>query len=111
MKNLKSLLFVSFLFIAFSVQAQKKLEKKAEKITSEITKVLNLTDEESKIIYQIQLERFLQAKKIRSQYTNNEALRKEELKKHGNQVYNKMKNALGKERLKKWSKYKSTKNK
>ena len=46
MKNLKHLMLVSLFFMAFGIQAQKKTEMKAEKITAEMTKVLELSEKE-----------------------------------------------------------------
>lgn len=112
MKILKLLLPLFFIFCSINFQAQKKQEKKAKKITAEITKALQLSDKESKYVYKIQLEKFKEAKRIREEYANNESAKKKELKKNGNKVYNEMKKTLGKERMKKWKEYrKSTKNK
>lgn len=111
MKKLKLILPLLLLFCAINLQAQKQLEKKAEKISSEITKALDLNEEESKAVYNIHLERFKKAKEIREKHKDDEATKKEELKKLGNTVFNQMKETLGKERMKKWNQYrKSTKN-
>lgn len=108
MKKLKLILPLLIFFFATNLQAQKQLEKKAQKIASEITEVLELNDEESKAVYNIHLERFKTAKEIREKYKDDEATKKEELKKLGNKVFNQMKNTLGKERMKKWNKHKKS---
>ena len=111
MKKFKLILPLLLVFCALNLQAQKQLEKKAEKLSSEITEVLKLNDDESKAVYNIHLERFKAAKEIREKYKDDEATKKEKLKKLGNTVFNQMKETLGKERMKKWNKHrKSTKN-
>ena len=111
MEKFKLILPLLLFFFATNLQAQKQLEKKAEKLSSEITKALELNEEEAKAVYNIQLERFKKANEIREKHKDDEATKKEELKKLGNTVFNQMKETLGKERMKKWNQYrKSTKN-
>lgn len=108
MKTIK----IVFLFITlvFSVQVSaQKIEKKAKKITKEMTKVLSLNETESKAIYKIQLEKFKEGKKIRKEYSDKPETKKQKLKAHGSKVYNQLKKLLGKERLKKWRTYKKNK--
>ncbi|WGH74983.1 hypothetical protein P8625_13000 [Tenacibaculum tangerinum] len=116
MKNLEAIVITLMLFVTLGVHAQKKSEKKAKKITKEMTQVLDLTKNESEAIYNIQLNRFEQNAAIKKQYENQPEEKKQKLKELGNKVYNQLKNALGgkqkgKERLAKWKKYKQSKKK
>ncbi|PTX61732.1 hypothetical protein C8N46_104376 [Kordia periserrulae] len=108
MKTLKTICLVLFLMGFTSAIAQNP-EKKAQKFTDNITKVLNLTAEESKGVYEIQLEKFSTAKKIRKMYADQPEIKKEKLKANGKNTYNKMKNLLGKEKMKAWNAYKKSK--
>ena len=53
MKNLKLLFVFVALFSMFGLSAQPNPEKKAKKFADEMTKVLELNEEESKAIYEI----------------------------------------------------------
>ena len=116
MKNLKALLFTLVLFVTLGINAQKKQEKKAKKIATEMTKVLDLTKKESKAVYKIHFNKFKESAAIKKPYANQPEVKKQNLKKLGNKVYNQLKDALGskekgKLRLKKWKEYKQSKNK
>jgi BRCT domain type II-containing protein len=96
-----------FMMLATSMlSAQSQQEKKAQKFTDEITKVLNLNEVESKAIYKIQLERFTENQAIEKEHGNNPELKKEKLKALGDKTFNQMKSVLGAERQKKWKEYK-----
>ena len=88
------------------MNAQSPAEKKAQKFTDEITKVLELNDTESKAIYQIQLERIKENKAIESEYADKPKEKKQKFKDLGNKIFNQMKAVLGPERQKKWKQYK-----
>ena len=100
----KFVLLLTMLFCV-SLSAQSP-EKKAQKFTDEITSVLSLNEEESKAIYQIQLERFKEIQSIERTYANNPEAKKEKQKELGNKTFNQMKAVLGAERQKKWKEYK-----
>lgn len=107
MKNLKLLFVFIALFSMFGLSAQPNPEKKAKKFADEMTKVLELNEEESKAIYEIQLERFKEIQAIEKEFANDPEQKKEATKKLGNKVFNQTKNVLGAERQKKWKQYKS----
>ena len=77
-----------------------------EYIYNIITKVLDLSEKDSKAIYQIQLERFNENKSIEKEYADKPEEKKEKLKALGNKIFNQMKAVLGPERQKKWKEYK-----
>lgn len=106
---MKHVLAIVVLFLSLSVSAQQKLEKKAQKFTDEMTQVLSLNKEESKAIYEIQLERFKESQLIQKEYADDPDMKKEKLKELGNKVYNQVKKVLGVERQKQWKDYKSKK--
>lgn len=108
MKAIKTIILLLIFSFSFQMNAQKP-EKKAQKFTDEMTEVLSLNKEESKAIYEIQLERFKENKAINKNYADDQEKRKEELKKLGNKVYNQTKKAIGVERQKQWKAYKSNK--
>ena len=110
MKKITLFLFVSFFLIGTAVEAQKKIEKRANKVTAEMTKVLELTKKEAKAVLKVQIAKMKEGAAIRKQHKGEPEVRKAKLKKLGNRVYNDMKAALGggekgKMRLKKWKKH------
>jgi len=110
MKKLKFLLtFITF-FAVVSLSAQPKPEKKAQKFTDEMTEVLSLNKQESKAIYEIQLNRFKEAQRINKEYADDPETKKEKTKELGNKVFNEMKKVLGAERQKQWKAYKDENN-
>lgn len=104
---MKHVFVLIVLFVSFSVTAQQNPEKKAQKFTDEMTKVLSLNKEESKAIYEIQLERFKENQAINKEFGDDAEMKKEKLKVLGNKVFNQVKNILGKERQAQWKAYKS----
>lgn len=102
---MKKIVLFFALFLCIAVKAQTS-EKKAQKFTDEITKVLELNEEESKAIYEIQLERFKENQAIEKEFGNDAEAKKAKLKELGNKTFNKMKAVLGQERQKKWKEYK-----
>jgi cell shape-determining protein MreC len=106
--NKIKLLFIFIAFLSFSgINAQMNPEKKARKLTDEMTSVLSLNEEESKAIYEIQLNRFKESQSIQKEYADNPEQKKEQLKKLGDKAFNQIKNVLGTERQKKWKEHKS----
>ncbi|WP_439130904.1 hypothetical protein [Polaribacter sp.] len=108
MKIFKILFFLFIFSFSISLNAQ-KAEKKAEKFTARITKALDLSKADQKKVYKIQVERFNEGKEIRQKYKDDDEAKKEALKNLGKKVYNQMKNALGKEQIKKWKAYRKSK--
>jgi Na+-transporting methylmalonyl-CoA/oxaloacetate decarboxylase gamma subunit len=107
MKNLKLLVAFMLLFSSLGLSAQVKIEKKAQKLADEMTQVLSLNKEESKAIYEIQLERFIESQTINEEFADDPEMKKEKLKELGNKVFNQTKKVLGVERQKQWQDYKS----
>ena len=70
-----------------------------------MSKVLSLDKKESKAVYKIQLNRFKKSALIKSEHANEPVIRKQKLKKLGNEVYNQLKAVLGIVRLKKWKQH------
>jgi hypothetical protein len=104
---MKHVFAIIVLFVSLSVSAQQKPEKKAQKFTDEMTEVLSLNKEESKAIYEIQLERFKENQAINEEFADNQEMKKEKLKELGNKVFNQTKKVLGEDRQKQWKDYKS----
>lgn len=104
---MKYLLALIVLFLGLSLNAQPNPAKKAKKFTDEITKVLSLSEEESKAIYEIQLNRFNETQAINEEFANDSETKKEKLKELSNKVFNQVKNVIGVERQKQWKDYKS----
>jgi polyhydroxyalkanoate synthesis regulator phasin len=103
--TMKKIVFLIALFLYVGVNAQTP-EKKAQKFTDEITRVLELNADESKAVYEIQLERFKESQAIEKEFGNDPEAKKEKQKEIGNKTFNKMKAVLGTERQKKWKAYK-----
>jgi hypothetical protein len=104
---MKQVFALIVLFLSLSMNAQQSNEKKAKKLADEFTQVLSLNEEESKAIYEIQLERFKSAQSINEEFADQPEVKQEKLKALGNKVYNQLKNILGKERQEQWKEYKS----
>ncbi|MFH4967547.1 hypothetical protein V8G61_05005 [Gaetbulibacter sp. M240] len=104
---MKKRILISLLtvFLSAAIYAQPSPEKKAQKLTDKITEALSLNETDSKAVYNIQLERFKEAQAINKKYGNESEEKNEKLKMLGNQTYNKMKDYLGKERMKQWAEY------
>lgn len=104
---MKQLFVIIMLFLTFGVSAQENPEKKAKKLANEFTQVLSLNEEESKAIYEIQLERFKSTQSFNKEFADQPEIKEEKLKALGDKVYNQIKNVLGIERQKQWKEYKS----
>lgn len=104
---MKHLFTIIALAATLCLNAQAKPEKKAQKFTDEMTKVLSLNKEESKAIYEIQLERFRENQSIEKEFADNPEIKKQKMKALGNKVFNETKKVLGVERQKQWKAYKS----
>ena len=97
---------LAFVF-ALGVSAQENPEKKAKKLADEFTTVLSLNEQESKAIYEVQLERFKSAQAINKEFADQPEVKQEKLKALGDKTFNEIKNVLGIERQKQWKEYKS----
>ena len=106
---MKQLFVILTLMMTLGVTAQENPEKNAKKLANEFTQVLSLNEEESKAIYEIQLERFKSVQSINKEFANQPEIKQEKLKVLGNKVYNQLKTLLGKERQEQWKEYKSKK--
>lgn len=106
---MKQVFALIVLFLSLSMNAQQSNEKKAKKLADEFTQVLSLNEEESKAIYEIQLERFKSAQSINEEFADQPEVKKEKLNALGKKVYNQLKTILGKEREEQWKEYKSKK--
>lgn len=105
MKTLNSLLLVVFL-CSFTVStAQVNSKKRAKKLSQKMTKALDLNEQETEDIYQMQYERFEKANKLIDMYSDQPKVLKQKRKELGKEIYNNLKNYLGKERLKEWRKW------
>jgi hypothetical protein len=97
---------LAFVF-ALGLSAQENPEKKAKKLADEFTTVLSLNEQESKAIYEVQLERFKSAQAINKEFADQPEVKQEKLKALGDKTFNQMKAVLGQERQKQWKEYKS----
>lgn len=104
---MKQLFAILALVLTLGMTAQENPEKKAKKLANEFTQVLSLNEEESKAIYEIQLERFKSVQSINEEFADQPEVKQEKLKTLGDKVYNQIKNVLGMERQKQWKEYKS----
>lgn len=104
---MKQLFAILALVLTLGMTAQENPEKKAKKLANEFTQVLSLNKEESKAIYEIQLERFKSVQSINEEFADQPEVKQEKLKALGDKVYNQIKNVLGMERQKQWKEYKS----
>jgi pantothenate kinase type III len=106
---MKQLFLILSFVVTLGVSAQENPEKKAKKLANEFTQVLSLNEEESKSIYEIQLERFKSAQSINKEFADQPEIKEEKLKLLGDKVFNQIKEVLGMDRQKQWKEYKSKK--
>tara|TARA_Y100000385_G_scaffold17696_2_gene17813 strand:+ start:1477 stop:1806 length:330 start_codon:yes stop_codon:yes gene_type:complete len=101
-------LFLTAILLCFSYVgfSQNTPEQMAEKLTSEIAKVLSLDEVQKQEVYAVQLDRFTQAAEIRQNHEAEPQIKNAKLKKVYNKLYGKMKAIIGKERMQKWSEFK-----
>ena len=104
---MKQLFAILAFVMTLGVTAQENPEKKAKRLANEFTQVLSLNEEESKAIYEIQLERFKSAQSINKEFADEPEVKQEKLKVLGDKTFNQIKNVLGMERQKQWKEYKS----
>ena len=107
MKKISLLLFL--MVLATNVYSQNTGEKRAIKITNEMSEVLSLNSEEKAKVYEIQLKRFNEVNTIRSTYKKDPETKKAELKKVYKRLFGKLKNALDKKKMQQWRIYKRNK--
>lgn len=106
---MKPLLTLIIFFMALSISAQPNPAKKAQKFADEMTEFLSLSKEESKAIYQIQLDRFKETQALKKEYADDPDTLKKKQKELGNKVYNQVKKIIGVKRQKQWAEHKSNK--
>tara|TARA_B100000524_G_scaffold83050_1_gene38302 strand:+ start:409 stop:732 length:324 start_codon:yes stop_codon:yes gene_type:complete len=97
-------LLLCFCYVGFS---QNTPEKMAKKLTFKMAKVLSLDEVQKDEVYQVQLDWFRQAAKIRKNHEAEPKIKKAKLKKVQDKIYGKMKAIVGKERMEKWSEFKN----
>lgn len=102
MKLLNSLLLIIFVVSFSAADAQVNSKKRAKKISQKMQKALDLTDDETQDIYDMQYERFEKANKLIEDYSDQPDVLKAKRKELGKEIYNDLKNYLGKERLQQW---------
>ena len=107
MKKISLLLFL--MVLATNVYSQNTGEKRAIKITNEMSEVLSLDDDEKAKVYEIQLKRFHEVATIRNMHAEDPETKKAELKKVYNRLYGKLKSTLGKDKMQEWKIYKQNK--
>ena len=105
MKKPKLSIFIVVFILSIGAYSQNK--SKAKSITKEMTEVLELDKKESKAIYKIQKYRLDESDNIKKDFNENPTLKKENLKKLGKNIYNQLKEIVGKEKLSKWKEYKT----
>lgn len=108
--NLMKTFFVSLLFISTTAVCNAQSpEKKAQRLADEVAEVLSLTPDETKEVYEIQLVKFRETRKINKNYTKGTDEYKKLRKNLGNNTFRKMKRYLGPDRMKVWTKHKQSK--
>ena len=108
--NLMKTLFALLMFISTSVVCNaQSSEKKAQKMADEVAEVLSLNEEDTKGVYEIQLVRFQETKKINQKYQKGTDEYKKLRKELGNNTFREMKQFLGPKRMKEWTEYKKSK--
>lgn len=93
---------VLFVFSSTVASAQINPEKKAKKLSQKMQKALDLSEKETQDIYEMQYNRFVKANEITDEYAGQPDVIRQKRKALGKDIYNQLKNYLGKERLKEW---------
>lgn len=108
----KAYLLLFGFILTYSLNAQTKAENFAKKNTEKLTEVLQLTKTENVQVYDILLERENEFTVLRKKYKDDKNTRKTEIQKLRPIYKGRLKDILGKERMKKYHDYfKSKKNK
>ncbi len=109
--SLTKSLFALLIFISTTVVCNAQSpEKKAQKMADEVAEVLSLNEEDKKGIYEIQLVRFQETRKINQNHQKGTDEYKTLRKELGNNTFREMKQFLGPDRMKEWTQYKQSKN-
>ena len=107
---MKKALFIVIALLSINLYAQ--VEKNAKKLTDEMTKVMDLSKEQSNQVYEFNIKRL---KKMRSVRKENEGLSKEELKKILQPIQKEfameLRALVGQEKMKYWAEYRNDKKK
>lgn len=102
MKTLSTLLLFLFVCSFSTAEAQVNSKKRAKKISQKMQKALDLSNKETKDIYEMQYDRFEKANQLIKDYSDQPDVLKQKRKELGKEIYNDLKNYLGKERLQQW---------
>jgi len=102
MKLLNSLLLIIFVCSFSTASAQINSHKRAKKLSNKMAKALDLSNKEKKDIYQMQFDRFEKSNQLAEEYADQPDVLKEKKKELGKEIYNQLKNYLGKDRLEEW---------
>lgn len=105
MRPLNTLIVILFLCSFTTASAQINSDKRATKLSQKMKKALDLSKEETQDIYDMQYERFEKANRLNEKYAGQPDVLKQKRKKLGKEIYNNLKNYLGKDRLKEWRKW------
>jgi hypothetical protein len=105
MKSLNTLLVVLFLCSFSMASAQVNSDKRATKLSQKMKKALDLSKQETQDIYDMQYKRFEKANRLKEEYADQPDVLKQKRKELGKEIYNNLKNYLGKDRLKEWRKW------
>jgi pantothenate kinase type III len=105
MRPLNTLIVVLFLCSFTTASAQINSDKRATKLSQKMKKALDLSKEETQDIYDMQYERFEKANRLKEKYADQPDVLKQKRKELGKEIYNNLKNYLGKDRLKEWRKW------
>lgn len=105
MRLLNTLIVILFLCSFTTASAQINSDKRATKLSQKMKKALDLSKEETQDIYDMQYERFEKANRLKEKYAGQPDVLKQKRKKLGKEIYNNLKNYLGKDRLKEWRKW------
>ncbi|MBV1887686.1 MAG: hypothetical protein KUG51_00180 [Urechidicola sp.] len=99
----KSIFTILVLLLTVNISAQKgSPEKSAKKVADEMTKVLSLNDDESKKVYEIQLDKFTQVRAVKAQNGEDKEKSKAAIKKVTSNTQDSLIDVFGEEKMSTW---------
>lgn len=109
---MKKIIFIVITFLlTVSVQAQSNVEKRAKRITNEMTEVLSLSEEETAQILAFQTERLTAIENLKKETEGDEETFKVKSKEFQKSFNKKLASILGAEKLKTWQEHMKAKQK
>ncbi|GAL68383.1 hypothetical protein [Jejuia pallidilutea] len=102
---MKKLIFVIIICLSTTIQAQ--TDKNAQNVADKMTEVMDLSDTQSKKVFEMLSERNKERRELKAKYGSDKEGFKVEAKKVEQQFNKNLRNFVGNEKMKMWAKYRN----